>query len=248
MDAPGSGRASGRVTEVRPSNSATHHQRHHSRSSPDCRSRSGSQHHDRHESVDSMRSGSSYVSRPHGPVVPGRTTTDWEENHQSDPFASQNSTDGRLGRCDRPGRLGSFGRLGRPDGLGRGTGLSRVRVSRGSRFGSGGAGDCVRLSSCCRPGTGSESGRCRLSTPTGLSRWRLGTPTGLSRWRLGTPTGLSRWRLGTPPGLSRWRLGTPTGLSRWRLGTPPGLSRWRLCTPTTGSTGDDSARGDGSVA
>ena len=61
-DAPGSGRASGRATEVRPSSSATH-QCHHSRSSPDRRSRSGSRHHDRRERVDSVRSGVSYVSR-----------------------------------------------------------------------------------------------------------------------------------------------------------------------------------------
>ena len=36
-DVQGSGRALGRVTKVRPSSSATHHQRHHSRSSADCR-------------------------------------------------------------------------------------------------------------------------------------------------------------------------------------------------------------------
>ena len=35
--------------------SATHHQRHHSRSSPDRRSRAGSQHHDRWERVDSVQ-------------------------------------------------------------------------------------------------------------------------------------------------------------------------------------------------
>ena len=56
---------------------------------------------------------------------------------------------------------------------------------RQTLFGSGGARDCVRLSSCCWPSTGSGPGRCRLSTPTGLCRWRLGTPTGLSRLRLG---------------------------------------------------------------
>ena len=75
-DAPGSGRASGRPTEVRPSSSATCHQRHHSRSSADCRSRSRSQHHDRRESVDSVRSGSSYVSRREvqlSPVAPQQT-------------------------------------------------------------------------------------------------------------------------------------------------------------------------------
>ena len=75
-DAPGSGRASGRATEVRPSSSATHHQRHHSRSSADRRSRSGSQHHDRHESVDRVRSGSSYACRHEvqlSPVAPQQT-------------------------------------------------------------------------------------------------------------------------------------------------------------------------------
>ena len=121
-----------------------------------------------------------------GPVVPGRTTTKWEENHYSDPFASQTSWDGQLGRCDGPGRLGSFGRLGRsdgPDGLGRGTGLSRLLGSSGSRLDSGGReGDCVQLSSCCRPSTGSGHGSCRLSTPTGLSRWQLG-----KGWRVGGP-------------------------------------------------------------
>ena len=74
-DAPGSGRASGRTTEVWPSSSATH-QRHHSRSSPDRRSRSGSRHHDRRDNVDSGRSGSSYVSRREvqlSPAVPQKT-------------------------------------------------------------------------------------------------------------------------------------------------------------------------------
>ena len=75
-DAPGSGRASGRATEVQPSSSSTHHQRHHSRSSADHGSRSRSQHHDRRESVDSVRSGSSYVSRHEVqlfPVAPQQT-------------------------------------------------------------------------------------------------------------------------------------------------------------------------------
>ena len=74
-DAPGSGRVSGRVTDVRPSSSAIHH-RHHSRLSPERRSRSGSRHHDRRESVDSVRSGSSYVSRRDvqlSPAVPLKT-------------------------------------------------------------------------------------------------------------------------------------------------------------------------------
>ena len=132
-----------------------------------------------------------------GPVVPGRTTTNWEENHHSDPFASQTSGDGRLCRCDGSSRLGSFGWLSRcdgPDGLSRGTGLSRLWVSKGSRLHSGGgARDCVRLSSFCRPSTVSGPSRFRLSTPTGLSRWRLSTPTGLSRWwgsaGHGTPAG-----------------------------------------------------------
>ena len=71
MDAPGAGRASGRATEVRPPSSSTHRQRHHSRSSADRRSRSGSQDHDRRESVDSLRL--SYVSRHEvqlSPVAP----------------------------------------------------------------------------------------------------------------------------------------------------------------------------------
>ena len=46
----------GRATEGQPFSSATRYQRHHSRSSADRRSRSGSQHYDRHESVDNVRS------------------------------------------------------------------------------------------------------------------------------------------------------------------------------------------------
>ena len=105
-----------------------------------------------------------------GPVVPGRSTTNWEKNHHSDPFASQTSGDGRLGRCDGSSRLVNFGWLSRcdgPDGLGRGTGLSRLWVSKGSRLHSGGrARDCVRLNSCCWPSTVSGPSRFRLSTPT----------------------------------------------------------------------------------
>ena len=82
-DAPGSGRASGRATEVRPSSSSTHHQHHHrflsssSRSSADRKSQSESHHH--HgiwESVDKEKSGSSYVSRREvqlSPVAPQET-------------------------------------------------------------------------------------------------------------------------------------------------------------------------------
>ena len=82
-DAPGSGRASGRATEVRPSSSSTHHQHHHrflsssSRSSADRKSRSESHHHHgRWESVDKEKSGSSYVSRREvqlSPVAPQKT-------------------------------------------------------------------------------------------------------------------------------------------------------------------------------
>ena len=60
-DAPGSGGASGRATEVRPSSSATHHQRHHSRLSGDRRP------------LSSEKSGLSYLSRHEvqlSPVVP----------------------------------------------------------------------------------------------------------------------------------------------------------------------------------
>ena len=72
-DAPGSGHASGRATEVRPSSSATHHQSHHSRPTADSRSRSRSQHYDRRESVGSVKSGTSYMSRREvqlSPVAP----------------------------------------------------------------------------------------------------------------------------------------------------------------------------------
>ena len=75
-DAPGSGRALGRATEVRPSSSATRHHRHQARSSPDRSTRSGSRQHDRRESVDSVRSGSSYLSRREvqlSPAVPQKT-------------------------------------------------------------------------------------------------------------------------------------------------------------------------------
>ena len=119
-DAPGSGRASGRATEVRPSSSATHH-RHRSRSSPDRRSRSGSRHHDRRESVDSVRSGSSYLSRCEVQLFPA-APQQMEKRTITVIPSSQTSADGRLGRRDGPGRLG------------RGTRLSRVWVSRGSRI------------------------------------------------------------------------------------------------------------------
>ena len=82
-DAQGSGCASGRATEVRPSSSSTHHQHHHrslsssSESSADRRSRAESHHHyGRWEIVDKEKSGSSYVSRHEvqlSPVAPQAT-------------------------------------------------------------------------------------------------------------------------------------------------------------------------------
>ena len=59
--------------------------------------------------------------------------------------------------------------------LGRWPGLSRWRVSRGSRLSSRWrAPGCGRLGRCCRPGTWRRLGRCgRLSRSKGLGSWRL---------------------------------------------------------------------------
>ena len=52
-------------------------------------------------------------------AVSSCTIGTWKENYHSDPVASQTSWDGRLGRCDGPGRLGKVGQLGRCDRPGR---------------------------------------------------------------------------------------------------------------------------------
>ena len=44
-------------------------------------------------------------------TVPSRTAATWEENYHSYPVATQANREWRLGRCDRPDRLGSGCRL-----------------------------------------------------------------------------------------------------------------------------------------
>ena len=156
-DLLGSGRASGRAMDVRPS--STHHRHHHGR----------------RESVDKDKSGSSHVSRRDvelSPVVPQ------PPERRTYPVATQASREGRLCRCEGPDGLGRGCRLGRcdgPGGLGRKPGLSRWRVSRRSRLDRGWrAWSCGQLGRCCRPGTWRGLGRCGwLGRSPGLDSWRL---------------------------------------------------------------------------